>query len=139
MPYSQVFTDHLTNPRNVGQLEDASVVAEETNPVCGDRLRLSLKINGGTIEAAQFLAYGCPPTLACASALTELIQGKTIEAAKQLTRAQLVEAVGGLPLRKQHAAALAIETLRAAIEKQAAGQAHLPNLGDSGPAQNIDQ
>ena len=139
MPYSQVFTDHLTNPRNVGELENASVVAEETNPVCGDRLRLYLKINGGTIEAAQFLAYGCPPTLACGSALTELIQGKTIRAAEQLTRAQVVEAVGGLPLRKQHAAALAIETLRAAIEKQAPGASSPSYLGDSGPAQSIDQ
>ena len=56
MPYSEAFTDHLTNPRNVGELQDASVVAEETNPVCGDRLRLSLKLNSGTIEIARFLA-----------------------------------------------------------------------------------
>ncbi len=119
MPYSQIFKHHLTNPRNGGELDDADVVAEETNPVCGDRLRLSLKINGGTIQAARFLAYGCPPVLVCGSALTELIQGKTIGEAKQVTRKQLVEAVGGLPLRKQHAAALAIEALRSALEKTA--------------------
>ena len=120
MPYSKSFTDHLTNPRNVGELENASVVAEETNPVCGDRLRLSLKISDGQIETARFLAYGCPPTLACGSVLTELIQEKSLEVARQLTRAQVVEAVGGLPLRKQHAAALAIETLRAALENSGA-------------------
>ena len=117
MPYSEIFKDHLANPRNGGELEKADVVAEETNPVCGDRLRLSLKIDEGQIEVARFLAYGCPPVLVCGSALTELIQGKTTEEAFLVTRKQLVEAVGGLPLRKQHAAALAIETLRSAIEK----------------------
>jgi len=119
VPYSEIFKDHLANPRNGGELEKADVVAEETNPVCGDRLRLSLKIDEGKIEAARFLAYGCPPVLVCGSALTELIQGKTTEEASLVTRKQLVEAIGGLPLRKQHAAALAIETLRSAIEKVA--------------------
>ena len=121
MPYSETFKDHLDNPRNPGELADADVVAEETNPVCGDRLRLSLKINRGTIEAARFLAYGCPPVLVCGSALTELIQGKTTEEALQITRKELVELAGGLPLRKQHAAALAIETLRSAIEQRKSG------------------
>jgi nitrogen fixation NifU-like protein len=119
VPYSQIFKDHLENPRNGGELENADVVAEETNPVCGDRLRLALKLNKGTIEAARFLAYGCPPVLVCGSALTELIQGRTIEEALRVTRKQLVELIGGLPSRKQHAAALAIETLRATIEKVA--------------------
>lgn len=117
MPYSEIFKDHLTNPRNGGELEDANVVAEETNPVCGDRLRLALRLADGTIKAARFLAYGCPPVLVCGSALTEFIVGKTIEDALQVTRKQLAESVGGLPLRKQHAAALAIETLRSAIDK----------------------
>jgi nitrogen fixation protein NifU and related proteins len=114
--YSAVFTDHLENPRNAGELADASAVAEEMNPVCGDRLRLSLRVQNDRIEAAAFLAYGCPPTLVCGSALTELIVGKTIEEAMRLTRKDLVEALGGLPSRKQHAAALAIETLHSAIE-----------------------
>jgi nitrogen fixation NifU-like protein len=121
VPYSETFKDHLANPRNAGELDDASVVAEETNPVCGDRLRLSLRITDGSIRFARFLAYGCPPTLVCGSALTELIEGKTVEEAGQVTRKELVEAVGGLPSRKQHAAALAIETLRSAIEKRKSG------------------
>lgn len=100
----------------MGELADANALAEETNPVCGDRMRLAMRVRDGRIEAARFLAYGCPPTLACGSALTEMIQTKTVEEAIRLTRKDLVTAIGGLPARKQHAAALAIETLRRAIE-----------------------
>ena len=116
LSYSETFKDHLANPRNVGELADANAVAEETNPVCGDRLRLSLRIRNGRIEAARFLAYGCPPTLACGSALAEMIEGMRIEDAVKLTRREIVKAIGGLSTRKQHAAALAIEVLRTGIE-----------------------
>ena len=116
MSYSEAFKDHLAHPRNAGELVDANAVAEQTNPVCGDRLRLRLRIRDGRIEAARFLAYGCPPTLACGSALAEMLEGMPIENALKLERKEIVTAVGGLPSRKQHAAALAIETLRAAIE-----------------------
>jgi nitrogen fixation protein NifU and related proteins len=113
--YSAKFKDHLANPRNAGELAEANATAEESNPVCGDRLRLSLLMREDRIEAARFLAYGCPPTLACGSVLTELVQGKTASEAKRLTRANLLDAIGGLPARKHHAAALAIETLRSAL------------------------
>lgn len=116
MSYSNKFKDHLAHPRNAGELADANAGAEQTNPVCGDRLRLSLRVHEGKIEAARFLAYGCPPTLVCGSVLTGMIEGKTIQEAFLLTRKQLVDELGGLPSRKQHAAALAIETLRSAIE-----------------------
>ncbi len=116
MPYSRAFKDHLTNPRNAGELADANAIAEESNPVCGDRLRLSLCVNQGRIEAARFLAYGCPPTLACGSVLTEMIKGKTVGEALRFTRKDVLEVLGGLPARKQHAAALAIETLQRALE-----------------------
>jgi NifU-like protein involved in Fe-S cluster formation len=116
LSYSEAFKNHLAHPRNAGELEDANAVAEQSNPVCGDRLRLSLRIRDGHIEAARFLAYGCPPTLACGSALAEMLEGMTVEDALKITRQEIVSAVGGLPSRKQHAAALAIETLRAAIE-----------------------
>ena len=115
MSYSQTFKDHLVNPRNVGELSNANAIAEETNPVCGDRLRLSLRIRNGRIEAARFLAYGCPPTLACGSALAEMIEGMKVADAMELARREIVNAVGGLSTRKQHAAALAIEALRTAI------------------------
>jgi NifU-like protein involved in Fe-S cluster formation len=115
LSYSETFRDHLAHPRNAGELPGANATAEESNPVCGDRLRLSLRIRNKRIEAARFLAYGCPPTLACGSALSEIVQGMQIEDAMQLSRKEIIEAVGGLPARKQHAAALAIEVLRAAI------------------------
>ena len=116
MAYSETFKDHLANPRNAGTLADADAEAEQVNPVCGDRLRLTLRLRGGRVEAARFLAYGCPPTLACGSALAELVEGMTLEEAARLTRARIIEAVGGLPSRKQHAAALAVETLREALK-----------------------
>lgn len=115
MPYSAKLTDHLARPRNAGQLADATHAAELTNPVCGDRLRLSLRVSGPLIEAARFLAYGCPPTLACGSALAEMLEGMTTAEAARLTRHDLTRALDGLPPRKQHAAALALETLHAAL------------------------
>ncbi len=115
MPYSAAFKDHIAKPRNAGELPNANAIGEETNPVCGDRMHLSLLLAEGRIEAARFLAYGCPPTLVCGSILTELITGKTIAEAMTISRKDLLNALGGLPSRKQHAAALAIETLRAAI------------------------
>lgn len=119
MPYSAAFNDHLANPRNVGELPDATIVAEETNPVCGDRLRLSLRVRDGRIEAARFLAYGCAPTLASGSVLAEMIEGMTIEDAARLTRQDVARPLAPLPSRKQHAAALAIETLRSALTEAA--------------------
>ena len=116
MAYSQTFKDHLAHPRNVGEIPDASAVAEEVNPVCGDRLRLSLLITEGRIAAAKYLAYGCPPTLVTGSVLTELIMGKTIDEVREITRAELIDQVGGLPSRKHHAAALAIEALASAVK-----------------------
>lgn len=120
LSYSETFKDHLANPRSAGELPDANITAEQTNPVCGDRLRLSLRLRDERIEAARFLAYGCAPTLACGSVLVEMIEGMTLKQAAQLTRQDITRALGGLPARKGHAAALAIETLRAALGSIAA-------------------
>jgi NifU-like protein involved in Fe-S cluster formation len=114
--YSDAFKEHLANPRNAGTLADADAEVEQTNPVCGDRLRLALRVRGGRVEAARFLAYGCPPTLVCGSALAGMLEGMTLEEAARLTRAEINEAAGGLPARKQHAAALALDALRVALE-----------------------
>ncbi|HSK64924.1 MAG TPA: iron-sulfur cluster assembly scaffold protein [Pyrinomonadaceae bacterium] len=132
MPYSATFKDHLAHPRNVGELPEASVVAEQSNPVCGDRLRLSLLVRDDRIEAVGYLAYGCPPTLVCGSVLTELIIGKTSAEAKNLTRNDLLAAIGGLPSRKHHAAALAMETLNKALEHKEAQKAQKAQERDQG-------
>jgi nitrogen fixation NifU-like protein len=117
LPYSETLKEHLANPRNAGALAEPDADALQVNPACGDRLRLTLRVREGRIEAARFLAYGCPPTLACGSALTELLEGLTIEEAAHITRAQITAALGGLPSRKGHAAALAVETLHAALRQ----------------------
>ena len=116
MAYSAQFKDHLAHPRNAGELPEANAIADEQNPVCGDRIRLSLVVKNDRIETARYLAYGCPPTLVCGSVLTELIIGKSIDEAKRITRADLLNTIGGLPSRKHHAASLAIETLHKACE-----------------------
>ncbi len=117
MSYSSTFKDHLAHPRNAGELPDATLVEEGANPVCGDRIRLSVIVKNERIESARYLAYGCPPTLVCGSVLTELIIGKTTAEAKQLTRADLLNVIGGLPARKNHAAALAVDTLNSALDR----------------------
>lgn len=115
--YSARLLDHFQNPRNAGEIPNADAVAEIENPVCGDVLRVSLKINCGRIAEIRFKAKGCVPSMACASALTEMAAGKTLEEARSLTRERLAEAVGGLPQASTHAAQLALETLHAALKK----------------------
>jgi nitrogen fixation protein NifU and related proteins len=113
--YSAHLLDHFQNPRNAGDIPEADAVAEIENPVCGDVLRLSLKIKDGRISEIRFKAKGCVPTMACASALTELASGKTIEDAKSLDRDCLIAAVGSVPQASIHAAQLALDTLSAAL------------------------
>jgi NifU-like protein involved in Fe-S cluster formation len=117
--YSEILKDHLARPRHAGQLPGANARAEQVNPVCGDRLSLFLRLGEGRIEAVSFLAYGCAPTLACGSALAEMLEGMSVEDALKISREDLARALGGLPARKRHAAALAIETLRAALDAHA--------------------
>ena len=116
MSYSEIFKDHLANPRNAGELQNLTHKAEETNPVCGDKICLSLRIEDGKIFEIKFLAYGCPPTIVCASALTEMVECLTVEDSLKLTKQDVADAIGGLPSRKMHAAALAIETLQRALK-----------------------
>ena len=115
--YSAQLLDHFQNPRNVGDLTDADAAAEIENPVCGDVLRLTLKISAGRITQAQFKAKGCVAAIACGSALTELILEKTLNNAGKLRREEIVAAVGGLPQASTHAAQLALDALSAALSK----------------------
>ena len=113
--YSPQLLDHFQNPRNAGDLSDADATVEIENPVCGDVIRLSLKFAAGRIAEIKFKAKGCVPAMACGSALTGMVVGKTAEEARRLTREDLDRAVGGLPEASSHAAQLALDALSAAI------------------------
>jgi nitrogen fixation NifU-like protein len=115
--YSAQLLDHFQNPRNAGDLPNPSATVEIENPVCGDVIRLSLKLDAGRIAEIKFKAKGCVPAMACASALTEMVAGKTAEEARRLTREDLVRAVGELPQASSHAAQLALDALSAALAK----------------------
>lgn len=115
--FSAQLLDHFQNPRNAGDIPDADAVAEIENPVCGDVLRLTLKIKAGRIVDLRFKAKGCVPSIACASALTEIAQGKTLNEARSLDRDLLIAAVGGLPQASVHAVQLVLDALSAAISK----------------------
>jgi len=115
--YSSQLLDHFQNPRNAGEVPQADAVAEIENPACGDMLRLTLKIESGCITEIRFRAKGCVPSMACASALTELAAGKTLDEARNLQRDALISAVGGLPQASTHAAQLALDTLAAALRQ----------------------
>lgn len=115
--YSAELLDHFQNPRNVGDVADADASVEIENPVCGDVIRLSLKLQAGRITEIRFKAKGCVPAMACSSALTELAQGKTVAEARLLKRDDVVKAVGSLPNASTHAAQLALDALSAALAK----------------------
>jgi len=113
--YSAELLDHFQNPRNVGDLPEADAVAEVENPVCGDVIRLSLKMDAQRIEEIRFKAKGCVPAIACGSALTELARGKTTGEIRRLKRDDLIAVVGGLPPASVHAAQLALDALSRAL------------------------
>jgi nitrogen fixation NifU-like protein len=115
--YSSQLLDHFQNPRNVGELAAADAAAEIENPACGDMLRLTLKISAGRITQAQFKAKGCVAAIACGSALTELIVGKTLREAQKLRREDVIATVGGLPPASTHAAQLALDALFLALSR----------------------
>jgi nitrogen fixation NifU-like protein len=115
--YSAQLLDHFHNPRNAGEIAGADAMAEIENPACGDILRLSLKVSADRITQAQFKAKGCVASIACGSALTELIIGKTLKEARDLRREDVNAAVGGLPQASTHAAQLALDALSAALSQ----------------------
>lgn len=115
--YSPQLLDHFEHPRNAGVVDAPDASAQIENPACGDVLQLTLKVAGERIAEIRFRAKGCVASLACASALTELVLDKSIVDARNLNREQLVRAVGGLPAASMHASHLAIDALRAALDR----------------------
>jgi len=115
--YSPQLLDHFEHPRNSGELPEADAHVRVENPACGDILELAIKIDAGRIADIRFRAKGCVPAMACASAMTELAEGKSPSQASFISKQEVVDAVGGLPAASGHAAQLALDALRAALKK----------------------
>ncbi len=114
--YSEKVMDHFTHPRNVGELEDANGIGQVGNAKCGDIMRMYIKVKDNVIEDVKFKTFGCGAAIATSSMATELVKGKTLDEALQLTNAAVVEALEGLPPVKIHCSVLAEEAIKAAIE-----------------------
>ena len=113
--YSEKVVDHFTNPRNVGEIENADGIGEAGNPICGDVMKIYLKIDNEIITDVKFKTFGCGAAIATSSMATELIKGKKLEEALNLSNKAVVEALDGLPSVKLHCSVLAEETVKAAI------------------------
>ena len=114
--YSEKVMDHFTNPRNVGEIADASGVGTVGNAKCGDIMRIYLKIENGILEDVKFKTFGCGAAIATSSMATEMVKGKSIEDAMKLTNKAVAEALDGLPPVKMHCSLLAEQALKEALE-----------------------
>ncbi len=116
--YTPQVMEHFKSPRNAGELADATACVEGvTNPVCGDVMNLAVRIEDGMVVAVRFKCSGCVPAIACGSALTEMMQGRTIEELASITSSRIETAVGGLPSASRHAAQLAADALRTLVKQ----------------------
>jgi len=113
--YSDEVMDHFFNPRNVGEIEDADGVGEVGNPTCGDIMVLYIKVEDDIITDAKFKTFGCGAAIASSSMATELIKGKPVSEAVELSKEAITEALGGLPGPKVHCSILAVEALKKAV------------------------
>ncbi len=114
--YSEKVMDHFTNPRNVGEIPDADGIGEVGNAKCGDIMKIYLKINGDIIEDVKFETFGCASAIASSSMATEMIKGKSLSDALEVTNRQVVDALDGLPPHKLHCSVLAEEAIKSAVK-----------------------
>lgn len=116
MAYSSKLLDYFQNPRCAGELADADAIAEVTNPICGDVMKLWLKIEGHRIVDARFKTQGCSAAIATSSYATEMIIGMDLDRARALTKEEIADALGGLPQSKMHCSILASDAIRHALK-----------------------
>jgi NifU-like protein involved in Fe-S cluster formation len=114
--YTHIVLDHFNYPRNVGALENPDAIGQAENPVSGATIVLHLRVLKNQIDRATFQSQGCTATIAASSMLTELLPGRTLEEAEQLSRVDIEQALGGLPPTRKHAADLAADVARAAVQ-----------------------
>lgn len=120
--YSELVMEHFTNPRNVGVIEDADGVGKEGNPVCGDLMEIFIKVKDNRIDDIKFKTFGCGAAIATSSMVTEMVKGKTLDEALEVSNKAVAEALGGLPPIKMHCSNLAADALHKAIEDYRARQ-----------------
>ncbi len=114
--YSEKVLDHYQNPRNMGKIEDADGTGVVGNPVCGDMMMITIKVEDERIEDVKFKTFGCGAAIATSSMVTELVKGKTLEEALRVTNREVADELDGLPPIKMHCSLLAEEAIKAAIE-----------------------
>ncbi|MCL4514643.1 MAG: Fe-S cluster assembly scaffold protein NifU [Firmicutes bacterium] len=130
--YSEKVMDHFQNPRNVGEIPDADGVGLEGNPVCGDVMQIWIKVKDDRIMDAKFKTFGCGAAIATSSMVTELVKGKTLDEALQISNAAVAQALDGLPSHKMHCSNLAADALHKAIDdyrNKARGDAQAKDAG----------
>ena len=125
--YSPQVIEHFEHPRNVGEAAQPSASAQVENPACGDIMQLSLRVVEGRIAEARFRTKGCVTAIACGSALTELLTGRSVEEAAAIRRQELVDALGGLSRETMHASHLAMDALQAALRQLQGETRSLPS------------
>jgi nitrogen fixation protein NifU and related proteins len=130
MQYSDAVMDHFMNPRNVGVIEDADGVGRTGNPVCGDLMEMSVKIEGDVIADVKFRTFGCGAAIATSSMATEMIKGKTIDEALEISNRAIAEALDGLPPVKMHCSVLAAEALRSTLADYYRRHGHLDRAAE---------
>lgn len=125
LKYTEKVLERFKNPKNVGEMENPTVVATEGDPTCGDMFRMFLKIENGRIMDVKFLSFGCAANIATGDVTADLVKGKTVEEAERLQIKEIAEELGGLPALKMHCAVLAYKTLKKALaeyrQKQVGG------------------
>ncbi|HZX45675.1 MAG TPA: Fe-S cluster assembly scaffold protein NifU [Clostridia bacterium] len=127
--YNETVIEHFTNPRNVGEIEDADGVGEVGSPQCGDIMKIFLKVEDNIIKDIKFKTFGCASAIASSSIMTEMVKGRTLEEALALTNKDVVDALGGLPPAKVHCSVLAEQAIRAAIEDYRSKKKEARNSG----------
>lgn len=114
--YSEKVMEHFTNPRNVGEIPDADGIGTEGNPVCGDVMKIYIKVKDDRIVDAKFKTFGCGAAIAVSSMVTEMIKGKTVDEALEISKETIADVLGGLPPQKMHCSNLGADALKKAIE-----------------------
>lgn len=120
--YNETVMDHFQNPRNTGEIESADGIGKVGNPHCGDVMMMYIKVTDGKLSEVKFKTFGCAAAIATSSAASELLLGKTLDEAEQLTKEEIVDYLHGLPEQKIHCSTLAPEAIRAAIADYKAKQ-----------------